>query len=478
MTVAPGRTPGLFSGSVANFLGLSLPLILGAYSVPLIIARLGIERFGTLTLVWALIGYFSLLDFGISRALTKRVAELGDQPGIGEAIRSGLMLMLGIGVFIGAVFGGAYFLAVTLGYLRPDAELRNSAWLIALSMPFVLFGLGQRGVLEGRQRFVAANWGRVILGVAAFGAPIPLLALFPRLDVLVAALVAGRLLTMLLQGWACRGELGIAWRAPWDRKEMSGLLHFGSWMMVSNLVSPLMVFLDRFLVGASPHASSLAYYTTPFEVVTRLLIVPGAVTTALFPKLAQWSVGRKDSAVQGMVRGMGLMVMLVLPLVLALQLFAVDLLQIWLGAEFAKQATLPMQLLAWGVLFNSLAAFPFAFLQGMGKPRWIALLHLAELPAYLLMLVVFLQQWGIVGVAVAWLIRVAIDGMMLSALAARYADSRQNWRVLQMIGLALVVGGTGMLIDVGRTGSLAVWLGACAFAAGFGWRIVGADRDL
>jgi O-antigen/teichoic acid export membrane protein len=477
MSGVQGRVPGLFSGSVANFLGLSLPLILGAYSIPLIIARLGIERFGTLTLVWALIGYFSLLDFGISRALTKRVAELGDQPGLGEAIRSGLLLLLGLGLFVGLALGGAYLLAESWGFLRPDQELRNSAWLMALSMPFVLFGLGQRGVLEGRQRFVAANWGRVILGIAAFGAPIPLLALYPRLDVLVAALVAGRLLTMALQGWACRAELGAAWRAPFDRQEMLALLHFGSWMMVSNLVSPLMVFLDRFLVGASPSAASLAYYTTPFEVVTRLLIVPGAVTTSLFPKLAQWGVGDKDSAVQGMVRGMGLMIVLVLPLVLALQLFAADLLQLWLGTEFATQATLPMRILAWGVLFNSLAAFPFAFLQGMGKPRWIALLHLVELPMYLLMLMVFLHQWGIVGVAAAWLIRAAVDGMMLSVLAARYAEAGQNRRVVQIIGCALVVGCIGLLADLGGAGKLMVWLGVCALAAGFGWRIVRMGKD-
>lgn len=470
MTGAQGKAPGMISGSVANFLGLALPLILGAYSIPLIIARLGIERFGTLTLIWAVIGYFSLLDFGISRALTKRVAELGDQPGMGEAVRAGLILMLGIGAFVGLALGAVYFVAEAGGYLQPDPELYNSAWLIALSMPLVLFGLGQRGVLEGRQRFFVANWGRVILGVAAFGAPIPLLTAYPRLDVLVAALVVGRLLAIMLQGWACRVELRDAWLATFDPKEMSGMLRFGSWMMISNLVSPLMVFLDRFLVGASPHAASLAFYTTPFEVVTRLLIVPGAVTTALFPKLAQWGVGGVDSAVQGMVRGMGLMIVLVLPLVLTLQLFAANLLQIWLGTEFATKATLPMQLLAWGVLFNSLAQFPFALLQGLGKPRWIALLHLVELPVYLLMLVVFLQQWGIVGVAVAWLIRAAIDGILLSALAARFADSRQKWRVAQMIGLAGIIGSIGLLIDVGGAGNFVVWLAVCAFAAGFGWR--------
>ena len=468
----------LLSGSVTNFLGLFLPLILGVYSIPLIIARLGIERFGTLTLVWALIGYFSLLDFGISRALTKRVAELGDQPDVGKAIRSGLILMLGLGFFIGLALGGGYLAAEASGFLRSDQELRNSVWLMALSMPVVLLSLGQRGVLEGRQRFVAANWGRVIVGIAAFGAPIPLLSLYPRLDVLVAALMIGRLLTMLLQGWACRLELGAAWRATLDRKEMSGLLHFGSWMMVSNLVSPLMVFLDRFLVGASPHAASLAYYTTPFEVVTRLLIVPGAVTTTLFPKLAQWGVDGKGSAVEGMVRGMGLMIVLVLPLVLGLQLFAADLLQIWLGAEFSVSAALPMQLLAWGVLFNSLAQFPFAFLQGMGKPKSIALLHVVELPIYFSMLFLFLHQWGIVGVAAAWLIRAALDGMILYALAARYANSWKNRHVIQIFGLAFVVGGAGLLNVFDWPGNIVMWLLVCIPSVSFGKKIWRAESGV
>lgn len=461
----------MFSGATANFLGLFLPLLLGAYSVPLIIDRLGVERFGTLTLVWALIGYFSLLDFGISRALTKRIAEAGDLATVGKIVRPGLILMFGIGVFVAMGLGGGYFLADTMGLVQSDQELRHSVYLIAFSLPLVLVSLGQRGILEGRQRFAAANAGRVILGIATFGMPIPLLSLYPRLDVLVAALVVGRIVVLLLQGWACRHDLRAGMQAAYDRQEMFSLLRFGGWMTISNLVSPLMVFLDRFLIGASSYAPILAYYTTPFEVVTRLLIVPGAVTTALFPKLAKWGQDKSYLATQGMIRGMGLNFLLLAPMVLGLQLFAGDLLQIWLGSEFAARGALPMQLLAWGVLLNSLAAFPFAFLQGMGKPRWIAQLHIVELPLYILLLFALMQRWGIPGVAAAWLIRVGLDGMMLVVLSARYADTRQIYTTVQMLGLALLVGAAGILVEADGVQRIILWLLVSVSAMGYGWRI-------
>lgn len=463
---------GLFSGAVANLLGLLLPLLLGAYSVPLIIDRLGVGRFGTLTLIWAVVGYFSLLDFGISRALTKRVAEAGDQAAVGRIVRPGLILMSGIGVLAALVLGGGYCLAEFTGIVQQDEELRHSLYMVAFSMPLVLVSLGQRGILEGRQRFAAANWGRVVLGVATFGFPIPLLSLNPRLDLLVAALIAGRLVVVLIQGWACRHDLLAGLEVRYDRQEMSALLRFGGWMTVSNLVSPLMVFLDRFIIGASTHAPNLAYYTTPFEVVTRLLIVPGAVTTAMFPKLARWGHQKNNHlALQGMIRGMGLNFLLVAPLVVGLQLFAEELLLAWLGAEFAEQGALPMRLLAWGVLFNSLAAFPFALLQGMGKPRWIAMLHVVELPLYVLLLYVLMDHWGISGVATAWLIRVAVDGLMLVLLSARFANSKQKNTAVQIICLGLLIGAIGFLTNLGQMEKAILWVLVSASAAGYGWII-------
>ena len=53
-------------------------------------------------------------------------------------------------------------------------------------------------------------------------------------------------------------------------------------MTISNILSPIMLFLDRFIMGAVISVTSVAYYATPYEMVTKLGIIPGSLVTALF----------------------------------------------------------------------------------------------------------------------------------------------------------------------------------------------------
>src|SRR5438445_12233023 len=58
-----------------NILGQALPLAVGLVAIPILTRSLGETGFGLLALMWAIIGYFSLLDLGLGRATTKFVAE-------------------------------------------------------------------------------------------------------------------------------------------------------------------------------------------------------------------------------------------------------------------------------------------------------------------------------------------------------------------------------------------------------------------
>jgi hypothetical protein len=55
-----------------NLAGSGLPLIAAAALIPFMLHRLAMvtltEAFGELTLIWAVIGYFSLFDMGVGRA--------------------------------------------------------------------------------------------------------------------------------------------------------------------------------------------------------------------------------------------------------------------------------------------------------------------------------------------------------------------------------------------------------------------------
>ena len=62
--------------TIWNLAGSGVPLIAAVAFIPFTLNRLGNEAFGVLTLIWALIGYFSLFDMGVGRALTYERSKL------------------------------------------------------------------------------------------------------------------------------------------------------------------------------------------------------------------------------------------------------------------------------------------------------------------------------------------------------------------------------------------------------------------
>ena len=98
-SISSGRR--LIRNTIWNLLGSGAPLAVAIFSIPILIRNLGKERFGVLALAWALIGYASVFDLGLGRALTQLVAkklgagERSDVPSLAWTSLS-LMLMLGV----------------------------------------------------------------------------------------------------------------------------------------------------------------------------------------------------------------------------------------------------------------------------------------------------------------------------------------------------------------------------------------------
>jgi O-antigen/teichoic acid export membrane protein len=212
---------------------------------------------------------------------------------------------------------------------------------------------------------------------------------------------------------------GLRERVSWHRSAVRPLLRFGSWMTVSNIVGPLMVTLDRFIIGALLSVAAVAYYAMPFEVATKFLLVPGAVVGVMFPAFS--TSFAQDSNRTGVLFGRSLkyLVIAVFPLILLVVVLAENGLKLWLGVEFAQNSTRILQWLAVGVFINSLAQVPFALVQGAGRPDLTAKLHLVELPVYLIALWWLIKTHGLEGAAIAWTGRVLFDALILFDLARR-----------------------------------------------------------
>ena len=190
----------LKNNTLWNLFGSIAPVAIGAVTVPYLIKNIGLEAFGILTLVWAMIGYFSLFDFGLGRVLTLQIAAFrgsGAHDQLPSLIKTGLLITIVTGIIGGALLAmlsgqlGRVWLNVSQT-MQPIAV--QSLIIAAIGIPLTTLTAGLRGVLEADERFGVINQLKLILGFANFGLPALSVYIFgPRLDLIVLSLVIARL---------------------------------------------------------------------------------------------------------------------------------------------------------------------------------------------------------------------------------------------------------------------------------------------
>lgn len=429
----------LARNSLINLLGQGVPLVFVFVAYPFIVDGLGEDRTGTLQIIWMIIGYFGLLDMGLGRATTKFVADMKarEEQKLTPFILTSILMLFAVGLAgCGLIVWLTPWLVYDVMNIEPQllAETESAFYTLSISIPLVLGSVGARGALEAQQKFALVNTIKIPAGILNYLAPLLVLPFTTHLQPIVAVLVAGRGLTFLIYSWFCLegGEsllkLGSYPLLDW----IKNLFGYGAWITVSNLISPIMVYMDRFIVAAVIGTTAVLYYATPYDVVTRLLIIPGSFMGVMFPAFSVASLEENSRPVDPLYRkSIRYLLLALVPAAVGLILAAEPIFYYWLGGAFPARSTLVLQLLAVGVLVNAIAMVPYTALQAMGRPDITAKLHMVELPLYLGMIWVFIQRWGIEGVALAWVMRVSLDAAMLLWFYHRLVPDRQrrsvNW---------------------------------------------------
>jgi O-antigen/teichoic acid export membrane protein len=259
------------------------------------------------------------------------------------------------------------------------------------------------------------------MGAFAFVGPLLVLPFSKSLFPVVAVIVAGRLIACVAHLLLCLNVIpGLRHRMVWQRAAVAPLIRFGGWMTVSNVIGPLMVTLDRFVIGSLLSVGLVAYYATPYEVITKLLLIPGTLLGVMFPAFSASFAQDRERTALLYGRTVKYLFLILFPMVLLVVVLAQEGLKLWLGAEFAQHSTRVLQWLAVGVFINCLAWVPFGVIQSAGRPDLTAKLHLIELPVYLIFLFWLTKVYGIEGAAMAWTGRVVVDALVLFGLARRF----------------------------------------------------------
>jgi len=469
----------LARNTMVNIGGSVATLAVAFVAIPVLIGGLGTDRFGVLTLAWIVIGYSGLFDLGLGRALTRMTAEkigAGKEDEIPALFWTALFIMFCLGL-VSAVAVALISPVLTTRLLKiPEplqAESLQAFYLLAVSIPVVICSAGLRGSLEARQRFELTNAVAVPMTALSYIGPIVTLAFGANLVYVVGAVVASRVLAFLIY-------LTLNLRVdPALRRERKGvrrsmiepMLRYGGWVTVSNVVTPLLTSIDRFVIGAFISTTAVTYYATPYEAVGKLRIVSQNLSAVFFPAFAL-NLAHDDRRSVLFGRGSRFIFATLFPLALVIVVFAEEILRLWLGEEFARNSEHVMQFITIGVVVNSLAQLAYGFVQS-ARPDLHAKLAVAELPLFLVTFVFLIREFGINGAAVAWTGRVVIDAAILYGMVwwLSPASGPGVRRIYWMAGggMAVLLAGSFLGGLLAKAGFLVVALALFALVL---WRLI------
>jgi len=410
----------LVGNTLLNLIGFILPLFVGIVTIPFIIRGLGTHRFGILSLAWAVLIYLSLFDLGLGRATIKFISEsLGNKEY--KKIPSIFWTSLLFNSLLGIVGGIALAVSTPIlinnifnipSYLLREAQ--TSFLILAALVPAVVSSTSLRGVLEGAQRFDLVNIVKASSSALNFLIPALAIPFGLHLPEIIFFLLVARIGTASIYLIFCFKVFpALRKNISLEKKLVRPLFTFGGWVTVSNVTGPILIYLDRFLIGSLLTIAAVTFYTAPYEIVSRLWIFPTSLMMSLFPAFS--SLGNNHKEKLGNIYAYGLKYLLLVmgPLILIFVLFAKDILNLWIGAEFALKSTLVLQILGIYVLISSLAYIPFTLIQGVGRPDIPAKFHLLELPIFIVIAWLLIKKFGIVGAALATSFRIIMDAILL-----------------------------------------------------------------
>ena len=312
---------------------------------------------------------------------------------------------------------------------------------MALSVPIITTTAGLRGVLEAYQKFGIINIIRTFLGIFSFLGPLLCLIFTNSLFWITLILVVIRCVVWILYLRQCfKLNTTIKNERKIDSSLFKPIFKLSGWMTISNIIVPLISYMDRFLIGSLASAAAITFYATPYEVVTKLLLIPGAVVGVLFPAFSANYSSNPDFTKKLSIKAVKYIFIILYPIVLLIMVFAKEGMNIWLGQKFVENSTVVLQLLAAGVLFNSLAYIPFTFLQGIGRPDITAKINLFELPVYLFAMWFSIKAQGIKGAAIVWLIRMFVDAVLMFVFAKKQIVDhlKYNFKLQHLFILILI----------------------------------------
>lgn len=395
-----------------SYLGQLWSKVINLVLLPIIVVGLGNTSYGLYTFVIVLIGYYALLDLGISSAVIKYVSEYnakGEYKEINRLVSTSLQAHFTLGT-VGCLL--IIFLArfvIKAVNIPPELEQTGRTVLYICAVQFLVNITGSvfSGILSGLQKIGTLNKISILLSTVTVSS----IAILAKLGYGLVPIV---LLNFFYNLLAVFGTAYFAKRAipglklhlkSLDVSYLKNIVSFGIWTFVIQAGTLIHFTTDRILIGLFSPITYLTYYVVAVKLAEIIRTVPMPVVGVLFPAVSDLKAKGEESAIREIFfRGTKYVISLSIPISIVLFLFSGEILGFWMGPKFAESSSFVLMLFALGYFLNTITFINTSVLFGLGLHRLMAIYCIFSSSINLGLDILLIPRLGISGAATASLV--------------------------------------------------------------------------
>jgi len=365
----------LLRNTAFNIRASGVNLVVGVVLSPVLLAALGLERFGLWSLIWAITGSLGLLDGRVGAAVTPLAAMAwarGERTRLGRLMGTGLAFYLVLGL---AEVGGALLWARTPLLMAWIPEPLREEGRVALVAAVGVFALNSvtsvyTGLLQGLQRFDLA--ARVVVVMTPVRAAILIAVAWAggRLPALFFAEASIACVQCVVSVWVVHRQLPeLRFPGRPDAHAMTELLGFGGKLLIAYLGHLVTFNADKMLLSLFLDLAAVAYYELGSKICYVVRGLPLLLISATMPVAsAMEAAGNRDRLWKFFVTGTRTLVFVATPLFLFTATGASKILLAWVGVN-PLEACETIWVLSLGYFLNVVTMMAAVVAVGMGRPE-------------------------------------------------------------------------------------------------------------
>lgn len=393
-------------------------MIVNFLTIPFVVKILGNDSYGILTLGTAIIGYFSIMDINLTQGSMRYIAEYHAKENfdkVNEVLSLSLLVYSALGI-LGAVM---LYLSVDLFLMDmlkiPQGLQKISRTVFHLSaIGFIMSFIHNYmiSIPKAIHRFDIASKIEAGFGVLLMVLTVVLLYFgFGLIEVVILRVVILFLDVVTLFIVVKKSIPYARFIGSISRDTVRKMLTFSGYSFFSKISYTITANTDRLVIGAVLSSAAVTLYTVPFMLVSRIMGISPRLSMILFPVASEMGATGKREELEKIYFVMSRHIFFLnIALTTILCLFSNQILQLWMGNDFAQKTYIILILISLAFLADSMTNLPSLLNDGLNFPQVTGFFAFGRAIFGFISLLVGAYFFGLIGVAAAYLFSSVVMG--------------------------------------------------------------------